>query len=88
MRTLRPGRQASPQRYEPPRETEAALGRIHAQFERTKRSLAEEKEYDPSPEGVATSALRALLDARRAVTSARRELGVAIGALRQALPRQ
>jgi hypothetical protein len=79
-------RQTSAQRYESPSETEAAVDRIHAQFERTKRSLSEEKEYNLSPEGVMKSTLQALLDARKAVTKARKELGVAIVALRRRLP--
>lgn len=84
--THRPKRQVSAQPYESARETQAAVGRIRSQFENTKNSLAEEKAYDASPEGVLRSTLQALLDARTAMTSARRELGVAIVAIRRILP--
>lgn len=81
----RPKRQVPAQCYESPGETEAAVDRIHAQFERTKKSLSEEKEYNSSPESVLKSTLQALLDARKAVTTARKELGVAIVTLRRRL---
>ncbi len=86
MKMPRPRRQPSTQRYESPRETEEAVDRIHAQFERTKNSLSKEKAYDSSPEGIIKSTLQNLLNARKAVTSARKELGVAIVALRRILP--
>ncbi|HET6408741.1 MAG TPA: hypothetical protein VFG14_12725 [Chthoniobacteraceae bacterium] len=54
----------------------------------TKNSLAEEKEYESSPEGVLSSALHALLGARKAMTAARRELGAAIVTLRWVLPKK
>ena len=89
MKTTRhPKRQASAHPYESTGETQAAVGRIRAQFENTKNSLAEEKEYDASPEGVLRSTLQALLCARKAMNSARRELDVAIVTLRRVLPKQ
>jgi hypothetical protein len=81
-------RQASAHPYETAGETQAAVGRIRAQFENTKSSLAEEKEYNASPEGILRSALHALLDARKAMTAARRELGLAIETLRRVLPKE
>ena len=89
MKTTRHSkRQASAQPYESAAETLAAVGRIRAQFENTKNSLADEKEYDTSPEGVLRSALQALLGARKAMTSARRELGVAIVTIRRVLAKK
>jgi len=77
-------RPLSTQPYESPGETKAAIGRIRTQFKRTKSSLS--KEYDSSPEGIAKSILQRLLDARKSVTLARKELSVAIGALRRIVP--
>ena len=86
MKTPRRSKRQSPaNQYESPVDTEAAVGRIRAQFENTKNSLADEKEYSASPEGVLRTALQALLGARKAMTTARRETGVAIATLRQVL---
>lgn len=79
-------RRAPAQQYETLVETEAAVSRIRAQFADTKNSLAVEKEYNSSPEGILKTALQSLLGARKAMTSARREIGVAIATLRQVLP--
>jgi hypothetical protein len=74
--------------YEAPAQTEAAIARIHGHFEKSKRSLAEEKKSQSSPEGVLRSTLRALLTARKAMATAREELDRSIAVLRRSLPRK
>jgi len=76
------------QRYESPQETEAAVERIHAQFEHTKSSLNKMKEADSGTDALLKSTLQSLLDARKAITSVRKELGSAIAALRRISPRK
>lgn len=86
MKTPRPRRTS--QRYESSSETTAAIARIHSQIERTKESLAAEKEYSESPAGVLKTTLKSLLSARKAVAAARKELDGAIITLRRVLPRK
>lgn len=74
--------------YESAGETTAAIGRIHALFEKSKTSLAAEKKFRASPEGVLRSTLQTLLNTRKAVVAARKEIDAAIITLRRSLPRK
>lgn len=83
MKTPHPRRQVAAPPYESRKETKAAVGRIHAQFEETKQSLAKEELFKASPAGVLEATLEKLLNARKSVTAAHRELSAAIIAIKR-----
>jgi hypothetical protein len=81
MKTPRPKRQPAVRPYESREDTKAAVDRIHAQFEHTKKSLAREEEYNSSPEGVLKATLKKLRKARESAIALRKELNDAIAAI-------